>query len=363
MRHPPRSGLLAVGAAVALVGTAIAPVVTASGATPACTVDYSVTSQWDTGFQGAVKITNNRAALSGWSLTFDFANGQKVGQGWNAKWSQSATTVTAANESWNGALGSGASVSAGFLASWSGSNAVPTTFKLNGTTCNVDTEPSPTPTDPPPTTGTAPELHVSGNKLVDSRRHDTAAARRQPLRRRVHVRPGIRHLRRARRRRLGQGDRRLEGQHGPHSAQRGVLARSVQHQTGVRGRQLHLRRQGPGRQGRGARDDPARRTALEPRAVHRELVGLLGRARHLPEADAGRAVQPGVLVLGHAARSRTTRPSPSTCSTSPTRTARPPPPPRRGPAGRTAAAARASATRSPGCRTWSTRCAAPAPGT
>ncbi|MET7896686.1 cellulase family glycosylhydrolase [Streptomyces mirabilis] len=168
MRHPPRSGLLVVGAAVALVGTAIAPVVTASGATPACTVDYSVTSQWDTGFQGAVKITNNRAALSGWSLTFDFANGQKVSQGWNAKWSQSTTTVTAANESWNGSLGSGASVSAGFLASWSGSNAAPTTFKLNGTTCNVDTEPSPTPTDPPPTTGTAPELHVSGNKLVDA---------------------------------------------------------------------------------------------------------------------------------------------------------------------------------------------------
>ncbi|MFC9627968.1 cellulase family glycosylhydrolase [Streptomyces mirabilis] len=175
MRHPPCSGPLVVGAAVALVGTAIAPVVTASGATPACTVDYSVTSQWDTGFQGAVKITNNRAALSGWSLTFDFANGQEVGQGWNAKWSQSATTVTAANESWNGALGSGASVSAGFLASWSGSNAVPTTFKLNGTTCNVDTDPSPSPTDPspsptdpPPTTGTAPELHVSGNKLVDA---------------------------------------------------------------------------------------------------------------------------------------------------------------------------------------------------
>ncbi len=44
MRHPPRSGLLVVlGAAVALVGTAVAPVLTASGATPACTVEYSVT--------------------------------------------------------------------------------------------------------------------------------------------------------------------------------------------------------------------------------------------------------------------------------------------------------------------------------
>src|SRR5215204_5872090 len=52
-RHPPRSGLLLVAAAVALVGTVVAPVVTASGAAPVCTVEYSVTSQWDAGFQGA----------------------------------------------------------------------------------------------------------------------------------------------------------------------------------------------------------------------------------------------------------------------------------------------------------------------
>ncbi|MFE6485779.1 cellulose binding domain-containing protein [Streptomyces sp. NPDC057757] len=170
MRHPPRSVMLVLGTAVAVVGTAIAPVVTASGAAPACTVEYSVTGQWDTGFQGAVTITNNSAAVSSWNLTFDYAQGQKVTQGWNAKWSQSGTTVTAANESWNGALGSGASVSAGFLASRSGSNAVPTSFRLNGTACNVDVDPTPTPTptDPPPGTGEAPELHVSGNKLVDA---------------------------------------------------------------------------------------------------------------------------------------------------------------------------------------------------
>ncbi|MGW2718574.1 cellulase family glycosylhydrolase [Streptomyces sp. NPDC001492] len=167
MRHPPRSGLLLVAAAMALVGTAVAPVVTAQGATPACSVEYSVTSQWDNGFQGAVKITNNTAAMSSWSLGFDFAGGQKVSQGWNAKWSQSGTTVTAANESYNGSLATGASVSAGFLASWSGTNAVPTSFKLNGTTCNADTEPSPPPTGPP-AGGTAPALHVSGNKLVDA---------------------------------------------------------------------------------------------------------------------------------------------------------------------------------------------------
>ncbi|MFJ7077044.1 cellulose binding domain-containing protein [Streptomyces sp. NPDC098781] len=174
MRHPPRSVLLACTGAVALVAAVTVPVVTAQGATPACAVTYSVTSQWDSGFQGAVEITNNSMPVSGWSLGFDFAGGQRVTQGWNAKWSQSGTTVTATNESWNGTLATGASVSAGFIASWSGTNAVPTTFKLNGTTCNADTEPSPPgptdPTDPPdPGDGTAPPaLHVSGNRLVDA---------------------------------------------------------------------------------------------------------------------------------------------------------------------------------------------------
>ena len=170
MRHPPRSVLLAVVAgAVGLVGTMTIPVVTAQGAAPACSVEYTVTSQWSTGFQGAVKITNNMAALSGWSLSFDFAAGQKVSQGWNAQWSQSGTTVTAVNESYNGSLATGASVSAGFLASWpgSGSNDVPTSFKLNGTTCNVDTQPTPPPSGPP-SSGGAPALHVAGAKLVDA---------------------------------------------------------------------------------------------------------------------------------------------------------------------------------------------------
>ncbi|MBG7698605.1 cellulose binding domain-containing protein [Streptomyces sp. MC1] len=169
MRHPPRSVLLAAAGAVALVGSVVVPAVSAQGATPACTVEYAVTSQWDNGFQASVKVTNNQAALSGWKLTFDFAGGQKAGQGWNAKWSQSGTTVTAANEGWNGALGTGASVSAGFLASWSGSNTAPAVFKLNGTTCNVDSEPTtPPPTTPPPSGGTPPALRVSGNKLVDA---------------------------------------------------------------------------------------------------------------------------------------------------------------------------------------------------
>ncbi|MFE2218737.1 cellulase family glycosylhydrolase [Streptomyces canus] len=168
MRHPPRSVLAAVAGAVALIGSVTVPVVTASGAAPACSVEYSVTSQWDSGFQGAVKITNNAAAVSSWSLAFDFAGGQKLTQGWNAKWSQSGTTVTAASESYNGSLATGASVSAGFIASWSGSNAVPTSFKLNGSSCNTAAEPSPTPEPTDPADDGPPVLRASGNKLVDA---------------------------------------------------------------------------------------------------------------------------------------------------------------------------------------------------
>ncbi|MFF8194943.1 cellulose binding domain-containing protein [Streptomyces bobili] len=116
------------------------PVMTAQGATPVRTVEHSVTGQWDAGFQGAVKVTDHTAALSGRSLTFDFTDGQKITQGWTARWSPSGTTVTATNESRNGTPGTGVSVSAGFTATKPGADAVPTTFDPDGTTCDVDAD-------------------------------------------------------------------------------------------------------------------------------------------------------------------------------------------------------------------------------
>ena len=136
-------------------------------ATHACTVDYAVTSQWDGGFQGSVEITDNQTPVSSWQLAFDFADGRKVTQGWNAKWSQSGTTVTATNESWNSALATGSGITAGFVGTSSTSNTAPTAFTLNGTTCNNIPQQTPPPT-PAPSDGTAPALHVSGTELVGS---------------------------------------------------------------------------------------------------------------------------------------------------------------------------------------------------
>ncbi|MFD9500064.1 cellulase family glycosylhydrolase [Streptomyces sp. NPDC060035] len=174
MRHPPHLShlyRLLLGAVLATAGTVAAPMVTASGSAPACTVEYSTVSQWDGGFQGSVTLTDLGAASSGWSLGFDLPGNRTVTQGWNARWSQSGSAVTAASESWNGTLANGASITAGFLASGAGSGSTPGAFRLNGTLCNADPDPDPTdPTDPaePPTpAGEPPLLTVSGNKLVD----------------------------------------------------------------------------------------------------------------------------------------------------------------------------------------------------
>ncbi|MGW3306636.1 glycoside hydrolase family 6 protein [Streptomyces sp. NPDC001073] len=136
-----RTALLAALVLVAgASGTAVAAAPSADTGIAAipCSVDYKVQSQWDTGFTAAVTITNNGAAKSSWAAKWSYAGNQKVTSGWNAKISQSGTAVTAANETYNGSLATGSSVSFGFNASYSGTNALPTTFTLDGVTCNVD---------------------------------------------------------------------------------------------------------------------------------------------------------------------------------------------------------------------------------
>lgn len=145
-----RTALLAAMALVGgATGTAFAVDPGSAGiAAVPCTVDYKIQNQWSTGFTAAVTVTNNSAAKSSWSLKWSYAGNQKVTSGWNAKLSQSGAAVTAANEAYNAQLATGGSVSFGFQGSYSGSNAIPATFTLDGVTCNVDGGPG-GPTDPP----------------------------------------------------------------------------------------------------------------------------------------------------------------------------------------------------------------------
>jgi len=112
--------------------------VTVSKPAFACHIGYSITSQWSGGFGAAITINNTgTSAIANWSLTWTFANGQKITQVWNGNGTQSGANVTVTNLSYNGSIPAGGSYSGmGFNGSWNNTkNAVPTSFAVNGTTC------------------------------------------------------------------------------------------------------------------------------------------------------------------------------------------------------------------------------------
>ncbi|MDG4794952.1 cellulose-binding domain-containing protein [Micromonospora sp. WMMD1082] len=128
---------------------------TPAHAATGCGVTYSVDAQWSGGFTGNVTLTNLGDPVSSWTLTWTFASGQQVSQAWNSTVSQSGSQVTARSVSHNGSLATGASASFGFNGTWNGSNPVPASFAMNGTTCTgapSTGNPTPTPTNPPPST-------------------------------------------------------------------------------------------------------------------------------------------------------------------------------------------------------------------
>ncbi|MCC8250699.1 pectate lyase [Saccharothrix luteola] len=146
------TGRFAAITAAASVTAVAAAMVVAGGqsayAAVGCRVDYTVTNQWGGGFGANVTITNLGDALSSWSLEWTFTAGQRVDQLWGGEFSQSGSTVTVRNASYNGSLATGASTTPGFNGTWSGSNPAPTSFKLNGVTCTG----SPTSTSVSPST-------------------------------------------------------------------------------------------------------------------------------------------------------------------------------------------------------------------
>ena len=103
----------------------------------ACHVVYSTTSQWAGGFTANVTINNtSTSAINGWTLKFTFPGDQEITSSWNTgSNSQSGEAVTLTNASYNGAIAAGGNVSIGFQGTWTNSDAAPTAFTLNGTTC------------------------------------------------------------------------------------------------------------------------------------------------------------------------------------------------------------------------------------
>jgi hypothetical protein len=86
-----------------------------------------------------VAITNTGDAITnGWTLEFDFPGNQRITDLWPVTFTQpagSAHVTIASNADWNKAIATGATFTPGFNGNYSGVNANPTSFKLNGTVC------------------------------------------------------------------------------------------------------------------------------------------------------------------------------------------------------------------------------------
>jgi hypothetical protein len=110
----------------------------AAGSGGSCHVAYSITNSWPGGFQAAITIQNTGSAeWTNWDLTWTFANGQTISNLWNGTASQSGSSVTVRSLGYNGSIPGGGSYNGvGFTGTWKNTNAIPTSFAINGATCH-----------------------------------------------------------------------------------------------------------------------------------------------------------------------------------------------------------------------------------
>jgi cellulase/cellobiase CelA1 len=102
-------------------------------------VSYVIQSDWGVGATINVTIKNNSAAaVNGWTLAFTFPGNQTITNLWNGTYTQSGASVSVKDAGYNGVIGAnGGTVNFGFNLNYSGTNAKPTSFTLNGTACSL----------------------------------------------------------------------------------------------------------------------------------------------------------------------------------------------------------------------------------
>ncbi|MCL6588593.1 MAG: cellulase family glycosylhydrolase [Firmicutes bacterium] len=102
-------------------------------------VAYVTANDWGSGATINVTITNNTAtAVNGWTLAWTFPGNQTISNLWCGTYTQSGASVSVKDAGYNATIGAnGGSTNFGFNINYSGTNAKPTSFTLNGVACQV----------------------------------------------------------------------------------------------------------------------------------------------------------------------------------------------------------------------------------
>ncbi|PRY22765.1 beta-1,3-glucanase family protein [Pseudosporangium ferrugineum] len=124
-----RALLLSAAAVVAAAGTLW---IAAPASAAATTAVFTKTSDWGTGWQGDVTITNGGSPLTSWKVEFDLPEGGTVGSFWEADMVADGQHRTFTNRAWNGALPVDGKVSFGFI----GTGGDPVNCKINDLPCS-----------------------------------------------------------------------------------------------------------------------------------------------------------------------------------------------------------------------------------
>ena len=130
-------------------------------------VEFTVVSDWATGFTGEMTITNEETTASDdWTLEFDFQG--DLTAVWNAEVVEhSGDHYVIKAASWNGSVPAGGTVSFGFNGARASSHIEPTNFVFNGTPVDGPTDPV-DPNDPvAPEDPTVPTLSVDDVQLAE----------------------------------------------------------------------------------------------------------------------------------------------------------------------------------------------------
>ena len=106
-------------------------------ASPSCSASVQHHA-WTGGFVTDVTVRNlGSTALNGWTVGLSYGGDDHVTGAWNAAVTQSGTTVTATNLSYNAAVPAGGSIQFGVIGSWSAADAAPAAVTLGGQACQL----------------------------------------------------------------------------------------------------------------------------------------------------------------------------------------------------------------------------------
>jgi lysophospholipase L1-like esterase len=116
---------------------------TQNQAQPGCRVQYTVDSEAEGAFTGALVVTNLGERLENWTLTWEAAAGQQFtpGPGATVRQQQNRVYATKAETGAGSALSTGGRATLKVAGSWTATDPAPAAFRLNGTLCRTTVSP------------------------------------------------------------------------------------------------------------------------------------------------------------------------------------------------------------------------------